>query len=297
MPPQPALPFPGAKLVLKSGFEDGVVLNDSQNRFGQWRQELKGADQGYDWAGLPGSPADFQYLVSGNDARTSSDLKRFIETRIDTVTGRDGNSTKALYQAVRAEGSIGRTQNDFILFNMQNPERGYLRYWIKLQPNLLDLMTENGDWRVLLEWKELPSFTVPLDFQYRWVVLISRAKPSRESPVDGLVWKVEGDLVTPDQAAKGTQWTDDWTIFNRQAPVPLGEWFLFEVQWNLDPGSNSRLLVKANGQVIAETTNRTQSTWPRGKLYLFMNYMPIIAQSRGEAYQWVDDVELWSYTP
>lgn len=75
---------------------------------------------------------------------------------------------------------------------------------------------------MLFEWKELPSYPTPLDFQYRWLVMLSRSKPSRDSAVDGLVWKVEGDVVGPNQAATGTQWTDDWTIWNRELPVPTG---------------------------------------------------------------------------
>lgn len=289
-----------AKLLFKSGFEEGVVLTPPILRFGQWRQELRGGDQGYSWnSALPGAPTDFQYLVSDGDAADVTQLQRFVETRIDTVPGHDGKSTRSLYQAMRADGSIGRTQNDFILFNLANPESGYVRYWIRLQPNLLDLMRDEGDWRVLFEWKEAPSSAPPtgLDFQYRWLVMISRRKPDKESPVDGLAWKLEGDAIAPDQAAKGTPWTDEWTIWNRQVPVPLGEWFSFEVSWKLAMGDEGRVLVKANGRVIAERRGRTQQEWPRGKLYTFMTYTATTVVARGESYQWVDDFELWSEEP
>ena len=300
-PAAPAAPGTEARLLFKSGFEEGVVLTDPQLRFGQWRQQLRGADQGYEWStDLLGSPVDFQYLVSGNDARDVTALHRFVETRIDSVVGHDGRTTRALFQALRGKGTIGQTQNDFIVFDMQNAQSGYVRCWVKLQPNLLDLMTQEGDWRVLFEWKETPAFTTlppGIDFQYRWLVMISRRKPTRDSAFDGLAWKVEGDVVTPEQAATGTPWTDDWTIWNNQVRVPLGEWFPFEVQWKLDPGSGGRLVVWVDGQVVADHRQRTQVGWSRGKLYLFENYMGAEPLRRGEAYQWVDEFELWSDLP
>ncbi|TAJ17108.1 MAG: hypothetical protein EPO65_11960 [Dehalococcoidia bacterium] len=261
-------------------------------RFGQWRQALLGADRGYDWAtALAGRPTDFQYLVSGQDAADAAALRRFVETRIDEVEGPDGKRTRALYQALRGRGTIGATQNDFIIFDMQNAQRGYLRYWVKLQPDLLDVMRDEFDWRVLLEWKERPSFETPLDFQYRWLVMLSRSK------TDGLVWKVEGDRVVPGQAATGSSWTDDWTIWSRDVPVPLGRWFLLEAAWNLDSGEAGRLTVRVDGTLVADHHGRTQLKSAEGKLYLFEVYLGEGPLRRGAAYQWVDDIELWSDTP
>ncbi len=282
-----------ARLIFRSGFEEGVTLTEPAVRFGQqWRQALRGADEGFDWASaLPGSPTDFQYLVSERDAPDRAALGRFVETRIDEVVGPHGTRTRALYQALRTRGTIGATQNDFIIFNMRDAQRGYVRYWVKLQPDLLDVMKDEFDWRVMLEWKEQPSFETPLDFQYRWLVMLSRSK------ADGLVWKVEGDSVAPGQTATGSAWTDDWTIFNREVPVPLGRWFLFEASWNLDSGDAGRLAVRVEGTLIAERRGRTLLKSPQGKLYLFEVYQAETALRQGPAYQWVDDVELWSDVP
>lgn len=290
-----------ARLRFRSGFEEGVTLGAPVLRFGQWRQELAGADAGFDWAtALGGRPTDFQYLVSGTDARDAAELRRFVETRIDSVPGRDGRPTRALYQALRGKGSIGQTQNDFIIFDMPEAAAGYVRYWLKLQPDLLDVMAAAGDWRVLFEWKETPQFTTlppGIDFQYRWLVLLSRHKPNRESPVDAIVWKVEGDIVTPDLAAKGTPWTDDWTLWNRELRVPLGEWFRFEAYWRLAPDGGGRLVVWADGRLVADARQRTQAGWARGKLYLMENYVGAEPLRRGETYQWIDDLELWTDVP
>lgn len=291
-PANPNTPQPVPRLLFQSGFEDGVSLSEPALRFGQWRQTLHGADRGFDWASaLAGTPADFQYMVSGQDAKDAAALGRFVETRIEEVVGPHGTRTRALYQALRARGAMGATQNDFIIFNMRDAQRGYVRYWVKLQPNLLDVMKDEFDWRVMLEWKEQPSFETPLDFQYRWLVMLSRSK------ADGLVWKVEGDSVAPGQAATGSSWTDDWTLWNRDVPVPLGRWFLLEAAWNLDAGEQGRLLVRVDGTVIAERRGRTQLKSPQGKLYLFEVYQGEASLRRGVAYQWVDDIELWSDMP
>lgn len=282
---------PVARLLFRSGFEEGVRLTEPATRFGQWRQALRGADEGFEWSALPGSPADFQYLVSERDAPDRLALGRFVETRIDEVVGPHGTRTRALYQALRARGTMGATQNDFIIFNMQDATRGYVRYWVKLQPDLLDVMKDEFDWRVMLEWKEQPTFETPLDFQYRWLVMLSR------SETGGVVWKVEGDRVAPGQAATGSSWTDDWTIWNRDVPVPLDRWFLFEAAWSLDSGEGGRLLVRVDGMVIAEHRGRTQLNSPQGKLYLFQVYLGEGPLRRGAAYQWVDDIELWSDMP
>jgi hypothetical protein len=194
---------------------------------------------------------------------------------------------------------MGSTQNSFIVFDMQGADTGYLRYWIRLQPDLLDLMTQNGDWRVLMEWKETPSYAAAagLDFQYRWLVTLSRARPTSASSVDAIVWKVEGDHLPRDRAERGATWIDEWTIWNRDAPVPLGRWFLFEVQWRLGAPGESYLAVHADGRLIAETRERTRLEWSRGKLYPFMVYMSDVSMGRGEAYQWIDDIELWTDRP
>ena len=289
---EPSTPQPVARLLFQSGFEDGVSLSEPTLRFGQWRQTLRGSDRGFDWSSaLAGAPTDFQYMVSGQDAKDIPALGRFVETRIEEVVGPHGTRTRALYQALRARGTMGATQNDFIIFNMQDAQHGYVRYWVKLQPDLLDVMKDEFDWRVMLEWKEQPSFETPLDFQYRWLVMLSRSK------ADGLVWKVEGDSVAPWQAATGSSWTDDWTLWNRDVPVPLGRWFLFEASWNLDSGEEGRLAVRVDGALIAERRGRTQLKSPQGKLYLFEVYLGEGPLRQGLAYQWVDDVELWSDVP
>ena len=224
-----------------------------------------------------------------SDTADSSRLREFVDTRIESVSGPQGQPTRALYQEVRRRGGAA-TQNDFILFDW-DPSRtqGYLRYWLKLQPDLERIMPSRGMWRLLMEWKEAPSIPgISGDFQYRWGLYIANAMPQRP----GLAWRLEASRTEPNV----TGFTTDWAKWNYTLPVPIGEWFQLEVEWSSHL-ENGRLLARANGQVIAEHLGPTQRTHGLGKLYMFMVYTAAESTNIGPAYQWVDEVELWEAGP
>ncbi len=290
--PSPATPSPQpAGLLFRSGFEEGVQLDAPRLEFTQWRQYLRGADAGFDWsAALPARLANLQYLVYDSDAVDKDALKGFVDTRIETVSGRGGRMTRALYQEVRRRGRAA-TQNDFILFDW-DPSRtqGYLRYWIKLQPDLDRVMPSPGIWRLLMEWKETPSIPgITGDFQYRWGFYLSNVSTPQHS---GLAWKLEASRTDPNVAG----FTTDWAKWNYTVPVPRGEWFLIEVEWVNHP-TDGKIRVAVNDRVIAEHAGPTQRAHALGKLYLFMVYTAVESTDIGPAYQWVDDVELWETPP
>jgi len=266
-------------------------LEPPQLEFRQWRQHLRGADAGFDWStAFPARLANFQYLVYDSDAADPNALKSFVDTRIETVTGPHGQPTRALYQEVRRRGSAA-TQNDFILFEWDpSRTRGYLRYWVKLQPDLDRIMASPGHWRLLTEWKETPASPgYPLDFQYRWGFYISNVATPQYS---GLAWKLEATRTEPGT----TGFSTDWTKWNHTLPVPLGKWFQLELEW-LNDQRNGRISVRVDGQIVAEHTGPTQRSHALGKLYASMVYTGPESTDIGPAYQWVDDVELWEAGP
>ena len=278
-------------LLFRSGFEEGVQLEPPRLEFRQWRQYLRGGDAGFDWsAAFPARLANFQYLVYDSDAAEPSGLKDFVDTRIETLSGRRGQTTRALYQEVRRRGGAA-TQNDFILFDWDTSRtQGYLRYWVKLQPDLERIMPSPGMWRLLTEWKETPSLPGHLlDFQYRWGFYVSRVAQPQFS---GLAWKLEASRTEPNVPGFST----DWAKWNYSVAVPKGEWFSLEVEW-LNHQENGRLAVRVNGQAIAEHKGQTQRAQGQGKLYVFMVYTGSESTDIGPAYQWVDDVELWETPP
>lgn len=289
-PPDPAKPAP-RELIFRSGFEEGVQLEQPRLEFGQWRQYLRGADAGFDWStAFPARLANFQYLVYDSDTADPAGLRRFVNTRIEAVSGPLGQPARALYQEIALRGGAA-TQNDFILFDWQSSRtQGYLRYWVKLQPDLDRIMPAAGMWRLLTEWKETPSLPGHLlDFQYRWGFYVSRPA----APLDSrLAWKLEASRTEPGVPG----FTTDWQKWNYAVAVPMGTWFLLEVEW-VNHLTNGRIAIRVDGQLIAEQVGPTRRTNAEGKLYMLMVYTAPESTNIGPAYQWVDDVELWDAGP
>lgn len=279
-------------LIFRSGFEEGVQVAPPKLESRQWRQNLLGADAGFDWSSaFPARLANFQYLVYDSDTTEPLGLGEYVNTRIETVGGPRGQPTRALYQDVRRRSSgPTQTQNDFILFDWDATRTsGYLRYWLKLQPDLERIMPERGMWRLVTEWKETPVIPgIAGDFQYRWGLYIANAMPQRQ----GVAWRLEAGRVEPNVQGIKT----DWAKWNYDLRVPIGEWFQLELEW-VNHQENGRLAARANGQLIAEHTGPTQRTHAAGKLYMFMVYTAAESTAIGPAYQWVDDVELWEASP
>ena len=71
--------------------------------------------------------------------------------RIETVTGRDGNPTRALYSELKQRAS-GSTQDVLMLEPSREEGDMYISFWLKLQPDLLEKMTPQN-WRAVFEWK------------------------------------------------------------------------------------------------------------------------------------------------
>jgi hypothetical protein len=268
----------------RSGFETATVLSGAQRSPSDtWVESLTGLDEsaGFTWPDdLPGglSGSKFYYIVDGGE-----DIASIVETRIDDVIGHTGASTQALYQAVLADHQSmpSRARN---MYSLQNNSRddlkeGTVRYRLMLQSNLKDIMP-GGAWRQIIEWREENN-------RYRKAVLIL---PDENTGV--LYWRVHGDF--------GPGWDRDWTIDNRTISVPVGEWMLLEVYWKEDPGSAGRMVVRINGQIIADFSGRTRNNGPLESLHVFKVYTGAESLALGPAYQWVDDVELdstLSFTP
>lgn len=281
------------KLLFKSGFEDGVILDKPKINGDGWDQVLRGQDQGYSWENLlsRGRPPNrFTYLVSSKQ----KDLSQFVITRIDTVKGRDGKDTKALFSELIKQDStpfIGNTRNEYGLYPKESDKQAYMRYWIKLQPDLGTAVLPKGEQRSrqIMEWKETGPPGERADF--RWNINIKRSVG-----VDELWWLTEsqyGDLAISPLA---------WRCKSFKVKVPIDEWFLFEVFWKLDP-KDGRVWAAVNGETIVNYRGRTQKDsglfvwWPM-KVYTGgqIDFIPDTPGYNG-IYQWVDDVEVYDDIP
>jgi hypothetical protein len=251
---------------------------------------MRGADAGYAWADIlsRGTPRNrFTYLVS-----SGRNLGDFVNTRIETVPGRDGQPTRALMgELIKQDPTLfaDNTRNQFGLYPKATDTQAYMRYWIRLQPDLGTVVLPAGQTRSrqLMEWKEQGPPGQRSDF--RWNINVKR------SPGTQLFWWVKaqfGDLQDSPPA-----WECVSTV-----PVPVDQWFLLEVFWKLDT-VNGRVWGAADGQTFVDYHGRTQNddglfVWWPFKVYVG-GQLHEISGTPGytSIHQWVDDVEVFDDIP
>jgi len=88
---------------------------------------------------------------------------------------------------------------------------------------------------------------------------------------------------------------NDWTIVNREIPVPVGQWFHFEAHWRRSSGADGRVWVAIDGHTIAEYRGPTVGAreQPINRVIAPLLY----SGSTMPVYQWVDDLEIWDGLP
>ena len=141
------------QLLLKSGFESSVQITEDMS-------DITGLDtvSGFNWDDTPAwiESSRFTYLVN-RDERLTDYMASFIETAI----GPHGNRTHVLCLQNRADdpdhGSTSR--NEYSFFGRKPPNEyreGYVKYWMKLQGNLEELVPRDkqSPWYMIMEWKE-----------------------------------------------------------------------------------------------------------------------------------------------
>ncbi len=269
-------PIRKPSLLFKSGFENGVVLEDPFTQGGgDWEQHIVGSDvPGYAWPmRVWGYPGHLQVLVDG-----SLDVGKYLENRIVTTVGHDGQLTRALHM-VQHQKAEEWTQDPYIIVNEdQNGNNGdlaensdlYISYWMKYPVDLAARIGPDG-WFAFMEWKTCCNEDRIALYVYR----------DFEGP---LYWYVQNDNETDDTPLHVIYWDEE----SRTVPVPVGDWFHVEVFLHRSAGQDGRLVWAIDGQTVADHHGPNMHT------HLFNRFMPFtlytIAQS---ADIWIDDVEIW----
>jgi len=258
-----------ANLLFKSGFEGRVNIVSVGKR-----HKISGADESYVWPNdLPGAGNRnfFNYIVSGK-----KDYNQFINTDIVTVTGRYGQPTRALYQAILKNDKDTRalTRNQYNMYPSLTADtfkQMYVKYWLKFQPDLDEIMPKNS-WRMMMEWFESGD-----DYRFNLQVI-------RTHQGGGLKWKLLGQILKPKREY-------DWLEINDQIQVPVGEWFLLEVFWKHSSEPDGQILVKINGKDLFNHIGRNKLNSRLSVL------MPFKCYGRTDYSQWIDDFEIWDSIP
>ncbi len=263
-------------LLFKSGFENGVYLDSPWNDGGGcWFQDIKGSDNNeFSWPiTLWGTNGTFQVLVD-----STNNPEEYITNKIVTVTGHDGNSTRAMFSKI-IKADTGWTQDPYIIMDAQEDGDLYIKYWLKFPTNLLQVLgdgsTNDDGWCTFFEWKTTGDYRIAA-----YVYVDTNAIP---------YWYVHGDNVAKDNYG---EYTEFWSEENHSIPVPEDKWFKVEFFWHRSTGNDGRFLWKVDDKIIADHHGTNKISDPINRIMLFTVY-----SGKYPFYQYVDDIEIWDGIP
>ncbi len=288
---------PGANLLFRTTFSGASLEAEPDCGTSNCWREIIGTDTNFPDQQWPmeiwNGTGRLQQLVLGVPL-TPQTISNYMRAEIQTVTGHAGNNTRALYQRIEEWGP-GSTQMPHVVQPAAGAENGgiYARYWVKLQDNLTQV--QQNSWRIFFQWKTDGDYRVSL-----YVDTYNRSSSEGANPpvTDHRPhWRLQGD----NEANGGLPYEEFWRLFNTTVPVPIGEWFKFEVYWNRgSPGSEGRVWVAIDGQELFDYRG---NLWGVNQRTINRIMAPTIyhgaSQSAGSNFteQWIDDIEIWDGFP
>jgi hypothetical protein len=255
-----------ANLLFSSGFEGSVSLRSPS---GGW-QDISGTDSetGSTWpANLWDGKTSILMLTDGSGGS--------ISNSIESVTGHDGTTTRALNLDVDSMQSGGVTQAPLLLMPGSEPDSDfYISQWVKLPSNLGQLLGPGGWMSAFGEWKTAGDFRVITN-----IVVDSSGTPRFD-----MKWDSNANGSAPLQTF--------WRETNNSVAVPQGEWMHVEFFTHRD-NSDGRVWLKVNGQTVFDHTgdNIGVNNAPIDRIFLANSYAsrPVDV--------WVDDIQIWEGQP
>lgn len=285
------------KLLFKSNFGPGVTIKAPHdlyaNRLGGW-QGLTGTDSetGYNWS----SPILDSYFNGVQlitvDPVTLTNIGDYITSEIRQAPGPKGDLVYELFTNVKIKAPVGEGGSQAPLLINRPWNKGdvtdlYISYWFKFQADLadrLDSSVSSGNWRVLFEFKT-GGYNNTYAGDYRIQTTVLKGSDNK------LYWMSKGDNV-----ANGP-WTrvDYWIDRNFNVPVPLNEWFKFEVFWHRSTGNDGRYWAVLNGQVITDHygPNMGDLNLPINRIFIENPYSGGSPSIQSE----ITGIEIWSGFP
>ena len=278
--PAPAPAKPPQSLLHWSTFSDGVTLAPPRDCYsaGCW-QDVLGLDSvsGFLWPPKLAASSGFQMRSAAPS--TPGNISDYIVN--DFQPGRSGRALHQLIKKNPVTGMAGDlagtsgTQDAYLLNPAKPQDDLYISFWRKLQPDLLAKLV-NG-WYVVFEWKTAGDYRVITQ-----IVNYGGVAP---------YWETRAD----NNANGGLPFQKFWTVTNDKVPVPIGEWFKYEVFWHRSKGSDGRVWVAVNGKVIADKSGPNYGVHgePIDRIFL----MQLYSAAAYPLEQWTDDVQIWSGFP
>lgn len=282
-----------ATLLFWSRFGDGVYLGPPRTfaTKGAW-QDIMGTDKstGFSWP-VKALGADFSGVqLIAIDPITPSTIENYITNEIRPIPEADGKNE--LVQTVKIKGSLGQAGSQAPLLIKRPWTIGdvndlYITYWFKYPADLiskLDSGVSSANWRTQFSLKT-GGYNNTGEGDYRMSVTVMKGTDGK------LYWMTKGDNlggVFPTRV-------DYWRIDNRAVPVPLDQWFRFEVYWHRSADIDGRFWAAVNGKVIADYRGSNMGDYGLPITRIFVNdsysggYAPVESRTAG--------LEIWSGFP
>lgn len=264
-------------LFIKSSF-DGIIID----RTVSWNHHLAGVDSttGFTFPDdLPGNNSEdyFNYLVSD-----TNNYSPFVDAKIDTTTGADGNPTQALYIEFKQDdpNKTSRSRVQYVITGdetssdpVQRMNKGYVKY--KIKKHLDDV--GNIDWELPFELKD----TDDIGFRVG-LYLYGTSTPNP-------YWVAKGQYMI-----NGNLGDNVWQQDNHTVQFNQDEWFELEVYWLGSSDSQvGRFKVAIDGEIVFDITNQTKDPLYPDRMFYFMPFKVYGAKS----HSWITDFEYWDDIP
>jgi hypothetical protein len=250
-----------------------------------------------------GSVGHFQLFADAPVDTTN--VSTHIVNQLQSGAGR--NASQSLYSEIKQSGCCGTnaqdggaTQDPYVLEPAGTEGDLYVSYWLKFQPDLETLMGQCGPnigfhWRVPFEWKTAGD--------YRVIVQIQRDRdPNSCAFIGPLYWSVAADneancnlyAPPPDRQCPPTS-TNAWVEPRTSVAVAVDQWFKLEVFWHRSAGSDGRVWMAVDGEVIADHYGANTGDWgaPINRIMIDQLY----TSTAYPVFQWVDDLQIWRGFP
>lgn len=264
------------------------ISSDSQGAWQNWQ-----AINGVTGALEPVLPFEstysiFQYIC--NTPVTTSTIGDQITNEIQRIPGPKEDTVYALLQNVKnnilANGTA--TQDVFLIVRDQpatEVKEMYFSFWFMFQPDIiskLGIKAGYDNWRMMSEWKTGGST------DYRAATVVEKDVNTRQ-----LKWVSTGE----GWDTNGTH-HDYWNVINTSIPVPVGEWFKYEVFWHRSIGIDGRYWVAVNGQTIVDHKGSlypSNTPNPQKIDRIFLNN--VYSGGKAPMQQWTTGLEIWDSFP
>ena len=245
----------------------------------------------------PWASAKLIFQLIADAPITDSTLSDYITNEIQQVTGPSGTPVNAVFQNLKqntaAGPAWGTSQDAFILFRESVAEGDktdtgdvYYSYWFKFQPDLHSQVgvTDNDSWRVMSSFKT-GGLNNTYEGDYRVSTIISQDSNGK------LTWRTGADNVANGMPNVEVYWKEPIP----DVPVPVGEWFKYEVFWHRSSGGDGRYWTAVNGQVIADHRGPNMGVYnlPINRIMLTNNY----GGGKVPSQQWLTALEIWDGFP